>query len=117
VSLALELTLDDTQLRPGDWVRGKVTAIEGGKSRALKLSVHFRERTADYSATVRTEGGAPIHYGDIAAGESFDFAIQLPADALPSYASANGELYWEVEAKSDESGFDTVLGHRIVVTT
>jgi hypothetical protein len=116
MSPALDLSLDARQYRPGDWVRGKVTVTEGGGSRALKVSLHFRERTVDYAAIARTEGGAPVHSGELAAGQSFDFAIQLPSDVLPNYSSSNGALYWEVEAKSDEPGFDTVVGHGIDVT-
>jgi hypothetical protein len=117
MSPSLDLVLDQPQFHAGEWVRGKVSILGGGKSRALKVALHFRERTADYSATARTEGGAPINYGELTAGQSFDFAIQLPADALPNQASQHGALYWEVEVKSDEPGFDTVLEQRIEVTT
>jgi hypothetical protein len=117
VSPALDLALGEPRFRPGDWVRGKVTVVEGGASRALKVSLLFRERTEDYSATARTEGGASVHSGELAAGGSFDFEVQLPSDALPGYRSANGELYWEVEVKSDEAGFDTTIERRIEVTT
>ncbi len=56
-----------------------------------------------------------MHWGELSAGQAFDFAIQLPSDALPNYASSNGALYWEVEVKSDEPGFDTVLTELIYV--
>jgi hypothetical protein len=122
VSVSLDIQLEappnsEPHYRPGDWVRGLVSVLGGGNSRALKISLHFREHTTVYTATVRTEGGAPVHYGPLAAGQSFDFAIQLPADALPSFTSAHGELYWEIEVKSDEPGFDTTLERRIDVTT
>jgi hypothetical protein len=115
VSLRLDLQLEQTHLHPGDWARGKVTVLEGGASRTLKVSLQFRERTEDYSAVARTEGGAPVHWGELAAGQSFDFAIQLPPDALPSCDSAHGALYWAIEVKSDESGRDTTLERRIEV--
>ena len=115
MSLALELTLDGPGYRAGDWVRGRVAVTEGGRSRALKVALQFRERTADYSAVARTEAIEPVHYGELAAGQSFDFAIQLPADALPNCSSDHGALYWEVEVKSDEPGFDTVLHRQIEV--
>ena len=120
MKFALDVTLDappnsEPTYRPGDWVRGRISVVGGGNSRALKVSLHFRERTADYSATVRTEVGAPIHHGPLGAGERYDFAIQLPADALPNYRSANGELFWELEVRSDEPGFDTTNERRIEV--
>jgi hypothetical protein len=109
VSPALDLSVDEPaggQFRPGDWVRGRVSVVEGGDSRALTVAVYFREKTHDYSATGATYGGAPVHQGELAAGTSFPFAIELPPDALPTYSSANGELFYEVEAKSDERGRD-----------
>jgi len=115
VSVTLDITLDGSAYRPGDWVRGRVTASEGGRSRAVKVALHFRERTADYGAVGRTEAIEPLHYGELTTGQSFDFAIQLPADALPNYSSTHGALYWAVEAKSDEPGFDTVLETAIEV--
>ena len=101
--------------RPGDWVRGQVAVLAGGGSRSLSVSVHFRERTRDYSATAATYGGAPLHEGDLTPGASYDFAVQLPPDALPSFSTANGDLFWEVEARSDELGPDTAVTQRIEV--
>ena len=117
MSPALQLDLEQPagSFRPGDWVRGRVAVLGGGGSRSLSVAVHFRERTRDYSATAATYGGAPLHEGDLTAGGSFDFAVQLPSDALPSLSSANGELFWEVEVKSDELGPDTTVGQRIEV--
>jgi hypothetical protein len=91
-----------------------VHASEG--SRALTVALHYRERT-DATATGITVGGEPVHVGDLVAGSSFEFAIQLPADALPDYESEHGELYWEVEARSDRRGRDALVQHRIEVTT
>jgi hypothetical protein len=120
VSPRLDLQVDEpaggSGFRPGDWVRGRVSVLEGGGSRALSVSIQFRERTRDYSSTAATYGGDPIHEGELSAGASLSFAVQLPADALPSYSSANGELFYEVEAKSDERGPDTRETRQIEVT-
>jgi hypothetical protein len=118
VSPALDLDVQPPgagSFRPGDWVRGRVSVLGGGGSRSLSVSVHFRERTSDYSSTAATYGGAPLNEGDLTAGAAFDFAVQLPPDALPSVSSANGELFYEVEAKSDEFGLDTKVAQRIEV--
>ena len=58
-------------------------------------------------------GGKPA---SSTAGQSHEFAIQIPADALPTFSSAHGELYWEVEARSDEFGIDTKESRVIDVT-
>ena len=115
--LEIEQPAAGGSFRPGEWVRGRVSVLQGGGSRSLSVSVHFRERTRDYSATGASYGGTPVHEGDLAEGASFNYAIQLPPDALPSFSSANGELFYEVEAKSDERGPDTRESKRIEVTT
>ena len=115
--LGLEIQLDggDGPYKPGDWVRGRVAVLAGGKSRALNAELHFRERTSDYSEVGATFAIPPLHRGDLPSGTSYPFAIQLPADALPSLDWAHGSLSWEVVAKSDERGFDTVETRRIQV--
>jgi hypothetical protein len=118
VSPALDLQVEQAPggaLHPGDWVRGRVTVLGGGSSRALKVTLRYCERTDDYSATAATYEAPPLHSGDLVARDSFTYAVQLPADALPCHSSANGELYWEVEARSDELGPDTVTQQRLEV--
>ena len=103
--------------KPGEWVRGRVDVLEGGNSRALHVEVRFRERTSDYSATPANYGRAELHQGELVAGANFPFAIQLPADCFPSFATSNAALYYELHAKSDEPGLDTHSEEPIVVTT
>ena len=113
----LDLVLDTERLdfRPGDWVRGHVAILEGGKSRDLKVSLRYRERSPDYSATVIEIPSGVLHTGELTAGASHDFAIQVPADAMPTYSSSHGQLYWEVEARSDEFGVDTTASRVVDV--
>lgn len=113
IDLALET--DPPLFHPGEWVRGHVAILEGGKSRDLCVTVRYREKSPDYSATVVETSSGALHTGELTAGETFEFAIQLPADALPTYSSAHGALYWEVEARSDEFGIDTKAAQRIDV--
>jgi hypothetical protein len=120
VSPALHVDVDEPpegSFKPGDWVRGRVRVVEGGSSRALSVDVRFRERTSDYSATPATYGETVLHEGELTAGASFPFAIQLPADCFPSFETLNGELYYEVHARSDERGPDTHAELRINVQT
>jgi hypothetical protein len=107
VSPRLDLVLDSLAYRPGDWVRGHVAILEGGKSRDLSVRLRYRERSPDYSATVTEIAGRDLHTGELTAGQSHEFAVQLPVDALPTLSSPHGQLYWEVEARSDEFGIDT----------
>jgi hypothetical protein len=120
VSPKLTIDLDDPAggaFTPGDWVRGRVNVLEGGKSRALHVEVRFRERTSDYSATPAVYGQTQLHQGELTTGASFPFAIQLPPDCMPSLATSNAALYYEVHARSDERGLDTHADAHIVVMT
>jgi hypothetical protein len=83
MSPRFQLELDRERYTPGETIKGTILVREGGGSRALE------------------------------AGTSFEFELALPPDALPSYKSRHGELYWELDVKSDESGRDTHERRRI----
>jgi hypothetical protein len=104
VNLALEL--DAEQVSPGDEVRGRVLVHEGGRSRSLTLTLSFRERSPSYLETPFSHG-AVIHEGDLATGQAVEFRFTLNADSPPSVKGKHGELFWELEAVSDEPGLDT----------
>ena len=114
--MKLEIRVEQERYAPGDTVAGTVVVSEGGRSRKLEIELRYREQTSeDYQHTAVTLPGGELHAGDLAAGTSFPFAIALPADALPSYKSAHGELCWELDARSDERGVDTHERVRVVV--
>lgn len=112
MKLALELASD--RFAPGDHVKGSVNVAEGGKSRALTLTLSFHEQTRDYSA-VPFSADAVLHQGDLMAGQSFDFSFELPAEAAPSTKAEHSELYWELVVTSDERGLDTHASRRLEV--
>ena len=118
MSPALTIDVDEPtggDFKQGDWVRGRVRVVDGGDSRALSVELRFHERTSDYSSTAATYGDAQLHQGELAAGASFPFAIQLPSDCFPSFSTEHGELYYEVHVRSDERGSDTHAERRITV--
>jgi len=115
VSPRLQLQLDRERYRPGETVRGTVAVTEGGSSRSLEVSLAYNEETSDYLDVARTISSGPLHEGDLDEGSSFEFALALPDDALPGYRSARGELYWVVDARSNELGRDTHERRRIDV--
>jgi hypothetical protein len=107
VSPRIQLQLDRVIYEPGETISGAVIVLEGGDSRSLEASLEYKEETADYvEVAIRIPSG-PLHEGDLTTGTAFEFALALPPDALPSCRSEHGELYWEVDAKSDEPGRDT----------
>jgi hypothetical protein len=115
VSPTLAVELERDRYAPGDVVRGTVKVVEGGGSRRLEVALAFREKAGDYEDTPFTIAGGDLHTGDLAPGATYAFSIALPADALPTYRSRHGELYWEVDVRSDERGRDTHERKRIEV--
>jgi hypothetical protein len=113
VSPRLQLQLDRERYAPGDTIKGTILVLEGGASRALEARLEYHEETADYSEVAVSIPSGSLHEGELTAGTSFVFELGIPADALPSYKSRHGELYWEVDVKSDESGRDTHERRRV----
>jgi hypothetical protein len=115
----LEVRPERERYAPGETVAGAVVVAEGGSSRRLEIELRYREQTMleEYEHTALTVPGGELHTGDLEAGASFAFAIPLPADALPSFKSAHGELFWELDARSDERGVDTHERVRVVVAS
>ena len=111
----LEVTLENEICAPGETVRGTVYVVEDEKSRSLTASLEYHEETEDYDH-VATRIPSALHEGNLTAGMSFPFSLSLPADALPNFRSAHGELYWEVHAQSDELGRDTHARRRLSVS-
>ena len=115
MSLRLELQLDRERFAPAETVKGSVLVVEGGGSRSLGVSLTYNEKTEDFFDVVTSIDCGALHEGDLTAGTSFAFELILPADALPNYKSEHGELYWELDAKSDEAGRDTHERRRIEI--
>ena len=114
MSPAFELQLEREAFAPGERVAGSVLVTEGGGSRTLEVALAFHEKSPDYEE-VPVSRSQPLQTGDVQTGQSLAFALELPADALPGYRSEHGELYWEIDVKSDEMGPDTHLRRRIEV--
>jgi hypothetical protein len=113
VKLAIEL--DAERVAAGEEVRGRVLVQEGGSSRSLTLTVSFRERSPAYVETRFSDGGV-IHEGNLATGQAVEFRFTMPNEALPNARGRHGELFWELEAVSDEPGLDTRATRVLEVT-
>ena len=118
MSPELQLQLHDAHpYTAGETIKGNVLVVEGGRSRSLKVELRYNEETKDYSNVPTTISSPPLHEGDLTKATSFEFEIALPEDAFPSYRTNHSELYWEVDAMSDELGRDTHDSCRIEVKT
>jgi hypothetical protein len=109
-----ELELDSDRVKLGDHVHGRVKVVEGGESRSLVLTLNFYEKSRDY-VVLASSSSVVLHEGDVLTGHAYDFDFTFPADVPPSTKTKNGELYWEVDVKSDEPGLDSYLSRRLEV--
>lgn len=114
MSPVFQLQLEQERFAPGERVAGAVLVTEGGGTRGLDVTLAFHEKSPDYHETPVSLTQA-LHSGDLEAGQSLAFSFDLPDDALPGHRSEHGELYWEVDVKSDEMGPDTHVRRRIEV--
>jgi hypothetical protein len=115
VSPRFELRLDRERCAPGETISGTIDVLEGGPSRSLEMLLAYKEETEEYAAVANSISSGPLHTGDLTTGMSFEFELALPADAFPNYRSEHGELYWELDVKSEEFGPDTHERRRIKV--
>lgn len=104
--MKLELELTAESIPPGGTVTGRINVIEGGDSRDLTLTLTFYEHTRDFTIPA-AQTSAVVHQGAVSTGDSYEFSFALPEDTVPSVETKNGKLYWELELRSDEPGFDT----------
>lgn len=104
--MKLELELTAESIPPGGTVAGRIKVVEGGDSRELTLTLTFYEHTRDFTIPA-AQTSAVVHQGPVSTGDSYELSFALPEDAVPSVETKNGKLYWELELRSDEPGFDT----------
>jgi hypothetical protein len=117
MSPRFDLQLDRERYAPGEVIHGRVNVLEGGGSRSLQVVLGYHEKTDDYSAVATTIPGPVLNEGDLRAGMAFDFELRLSSEAFPNLRSNHGELYWELDVKSDEFGRDTHIRRRIEVSS
>jgi hypothetical protein len=111
VKLSIELT--DGKGGPGAWVRGRVTVVEGGGARELRVALQYRESSPHYTHVAFDGPPQLLHSGELTDGQAFDFALFLPADAFPSLKMRHSELYWAACARCDRRGPDAEAHTRI----
>ena len=115
MSPRLELQLDRERYAPGEAINGTIFVVEGGDSRSLEALLEYKEKTDDYQEVANSISSGQLHSGELPSGTTLEFELLLPEDALPNYKSEHGELYWELDLKSDERGRDTHERRRIEI--
>jgi hypothetical protein len=93
--------------QPGELVTGALDILEPVKAKTLTLTLEYRESTEDYRQIARgVTMATPLHEGPLAAGQSFNFSFQLPADALPNQSGQVGSLWWGLHSRIARFGAD-----------
>jgi hypothetical protein len=110
----LELELDSERAAPGGTVTGRVHVLEGGDSRRIGVVLALYEKSRDFQVAAGSTESV-LHEGPASTGDHYEFSFTLADDAVPSTKTDNGELYWELEATSDERGLDTRARRRFTV--
>lgn len=113
--MSLGLWLERRRYAPGEVVRGFVDVVEQIDGRSLAAALNYAEETSDYRGAHLVAATQELHVGPVAQGNRFDFALQLPPDALPAFRTRASAVWWEVVASVDKRGFDKRVRLRIDV--
>lgn len=109
---------DRDSYRAGDTVAGTVEVLEAVAAKSLALALEYRDWTQDYAAIGRTVAlDAPLHNGDLEAGMSFPFTVELPADAWPNHTGTFGSTSWGLHVHAVRTGPDVNVWLPIRVTS
>ena len=84
--MKLDLSVEDRPFAPGEWIRGRVEVVEGGRSRRLTVMLHHRDSTSDYTGTIQTIETAALHSGDLTAPASlgnYNVTLNSAQDIVP----------------------------------
>jgi hypothetical protein len=102
-----DLRLRSYQARPGDTLYGWVGIIQGGVTRGLSAELRYVEETRSYTEANITSPSGVFYVGPMAPGQAWEFSVPVPPDAKPAQRGNHGALYWVLDLKSDEPGFDS----------
>lgn len=91
---------------PGDTVRGQVVVDRDVSARELLVALRYIETSPDYEECAIEVASVPLAQGQVRAGATVEFALDLPVDALPGFRSAHASLHWEVDAWVNKRGLD-----------
>ena len=90
---------------PGETVRGWARVLAPFHCRTLEAALEFREWSEDYNE-VGMRLAVPLHSGAAQPGQWWYFELPVPPDAPAGFRSPHGGVYWQVDLKADQPGFD-----------
>jgi hypothetical protein len=101
----LMVQLERQSWAPGESVRGWARVLAPFDCRKLEAALEFREWSEDYNE-VSTRLAVPLHSGPAQPGQWWYFELPVPPDAPAGFRSPHGGVYWQVDLKADQPGFD-----------
>lgn len=111
----IEASLDATQLRPGDELRGDVSIANVAAKRIRRVTIAFvvyeATRAPMVTAHVVARWAATLVSGPPPEGETFPFRFTIPTQLWPSFDAHLFSLQWQFEVC-----VDVVLGSDVVLT-
>ncbi len=115
----LELSVDDTQVTPGERVTGhfSIQNLRGRKIRRVDLTfVEYEHGATSAFVDERRRFTARLHDGAPPEGEAVPFRVFLPDEATPTFASSYAGVRTELEVRAVVvAGRDLVLATGILV--
>jgi hypothetical protein len=102
-----DLRLRSYQVKPGDTLYAWVGVVSGGATRGLSAELKYIEETRSYDDVNFVVPTGVFYVGPMQPGQAWEFNVQVPADAKPAQTGNHGRLYWMLDLKSDEPGFDS----------
>jgi hypothetical protein len=102
-----DLRLHQYQVRPGDTLQAWLGVVAGGATRGLSAELKYVEETRSYEEANIVVPTEVFHVGPLTPGQAFEFTVPVPADAKPAQTGNHGRLFWLLDVKSDEPGFDS----------
>lgn len=102
----LDVLVSDEPFAPGDTVRGQIVVDRDVSGRELLVALRYIETSPDFKECAVEVVSPPLAQGEVPAGTTLDFALDLPTDALPGFRSEHASLHWEVDAWVNRRGRD-----------
>ena len=81
--------------------------VQGGATRGLSAELKYVEETQSYEEANIVVPTGVLYVGPMQPGQAWEFTVQVPADAKPAQTGNHGRLFWMLDLKSDEPGFDS----------
>lgn len=102
----LQVLLGPVPYAPADTVRGQFVVDRDLSAREILVALRYVETSPDYEERAPEVTSVPLAQGQVRAGATLEFALDLAVNALPQFRSGHASLHWEVDAWVNKRGRD-----------